>query len=500
MNTSIYENKNSENMFAFTPFYREMIIMDSECKEEPTIPFSEYSVFVFNSILEPKLRKHFDFISMIFHDIPHNGRMVSTIRLIDKNNDFIKLETNDIKLIQKYIDQIVKEDSTFFLFSTIDSINIFRPWLRIIFQYISFNRYNDDMKLIDINKKVENGIIYLDLENDSNFNKTTSKLYPQFIKTLYDLYYNGSIPNITGNKLDIYKGYDGEKLFEIISNIDIPDYKLPSKRLSFSPDLSIKNTVYEFVFNKNVTNPFENEVGSIFLKNVKKFLDADVINVVNNSNKCQISMMRDDKIIESNINIKEIFGYIYFTDMILGLLVLQNMNLLSSVKLIEDAVSGKIGIFVPMFENGEPLLEANLNLLLDNYINRIDVYTENIDYVKNIANKFDLNIVGEVELNDIIYLFIEKDNLITQRSILRSENGIINIFIDGNWIHSNLPSSQIDQIITNIYGKNIIKGPYSTYYLSFDSKNEIYSFEDKVNQQLNNIIPNTQEKYNYSGL
>jgi hypothetical protein len=500
MDTSIYENKNLENLFAFTPFYREMIIMDSECKEEPTIPFSEYSVFVFNSILEPKLRKHIDFVSMVFNDIPHNGRMVSTIQLIDKNNDFIKLESEDIKLIQTYIDQIVKEESKFFLFSTIDSLNIFRPWLRTMFQYITFNRYNDDMKLVDINKKSENGIIYLDLSDDPQFNKTTSKLYPEFIKNLYNLYYNGSIPNINGKTLDIYNGYDGEKLFEIISNIDIPDYKLPSTRLSFLPDLSIKNTIYEFVFNKNVTNPFDNEVGSIFLKNVKNFLEADVINVVNNNNKFQISMIRNNKIIESNINIKEFFGYNYFTDKILGLLVIKNMNLLSSIKLIEDAVSGKIGILVPIFENGELIVEANLNLLLDNYINRIDIYTENIDYVRNIANKFNLNIVGEVDINDITYLFIEKDNLITQRSILRSENGILNIFIDGNWFDSNLQTKQIDQIITNIYGKNITKGPYSTYYLSFSSKDEIYSFESKVNQQLNTIIPKSQDKYNYSGL
>jgi hypothetical protein len=496
MDTSIYENTTSD-LFAISPFYREMIILDSYCKDEPDIPFSEYSVFVFNSLLEPKLRKHFEFVSMVLHDIPYDGKMVSTVRLVDKNNDFISLKTEDIKLIQKYINEIVKEDSSFFLFSTTESINIFRPWTRLIFPYMTFNRFNEERNIIPISKKVENGKIYLDLSDDSQFDKTTSKLYPDFIKTIYDLYYNGMLPN--GKNLETFSGYDGEQLFETISKkngISIPNYTLPSNKLSFSPDLSIKNTVYEFVFNKAITNPFDNEVGSVFLKNIRKFLEADIINLVNKGNKCEISMMKNNKFIESNINIKELFGYIYFTDKIVGLLVLQKLNLLSSVKLIEDDVSGKIGLFVPMFVNGEQLLESDLNLLLDNYSNRIDIYNEDIEYIKDIANRFNLNIVGEVELNDITYLFIEKDNLVTQRSILRSENGV-NIFIDGNWMDKDLQEEQIDEIIKKIYNKDIIKGPYSTYYLNFMSREEIDNFEKNVEDELHNIIPKSQEKYNY---
>lgn len=488
------------DIFALTPFYRDMIVMDSDCIDEPIIPFKEYSVYVFNSLLEPILRKKFNFDSMVFRDIPFQGKMVSTIQLLDQNNNYIKLSSEEINWIQSHINNIVKHNSKFFNFYNFNDSHIFRPWVHVILPFIKLKRKDED-DIIDINSKIKNNFILLDLSEDLDYLNTSMNLYPEINNILESMFNNGLIPKSSNTTLlknvdNFSYFYNGnlngeesfEKLLSLQQEIDLPEIDIPSEKLICTSSSSDIFTVYKLFYSHVGTNPFNTYIGSALLYNLKKFLDADEIVTVDMKDHFEISLWKNNNLIESNININDLYGKLYFTDDIRGLLVLKKLNMMDKLTIIEDTVSKKKGLFLPLMIFGEVTVSTDFVQLLENYKMNIDIYDEYIDEIKEICISFQLEILDEIFFDEKEYIFVRKNNLISQRSVLRSLGlDYIEILIDGIWMDQNYSIEECDKIIKICYGKDFIRGPYKTYYLKFKNKEEISNFENKVYDYLENL-------------
>lgn len=496
------------DIFAFTPFFRELIIMDSDCKTEPIIPFKEYSVFVFNSLLEPILRNKFDFVSMVFRDIPFNGKMVSTVQLLDTNGDFIKLSSDHINWIQNHINNIVKYDSKFFNFFNLNDCNIFRPWVRVIFPLMKLKRMDND-QLVDIKSKLKNNFLLLDLSEDIDYFNTTMNLYPQINYNLESLFENGLIPKSSNSTLlkniddfsyiyeNVYNGEETfEKLLSIQQELDLPSIVIPNQKLLLNEQSTNKYTVYKIYLGETESYPFNNIIGSYFLSSLKKFLDADQIVTLQKKDHYEISVWKNNELIESDVNINDFFGKMYFTDDVRGLLVLDKLNMMNIVSVIQDGVSKKKGLFLPIMMDGEIIQEVDLISMLENYKSNVDVYDQNVDEIREKCFAFELDIIGEIFFDEIEYLFVNKDNLVTQRALLRSlGNPSVDLIIDGIWIDENYSVDECDTVITKVYGDNYIRGPYKTYYLSFMNRDDIDTFERKIFEYFDKIKDKTTFLY-----
>jgi hypothetical protein len=125
--------------------------------------------------------------------------------------------------------------------------------------------------------------------------------------------------------------------------------------------------------------------------------------------------------------------------------------------------------------------------MLENFKNNVDIYDDDIEEIKDKCKAFELEIISEIYFENKQYLFVKKDNLVTQRSLLRSIGySYIQIFIDGIWMDNNLSIDDCDNVINKVYGSDYIRGPYKTYFLKFMNRSEINKFENKVYDYFNN--------------
>jgi hypothetical protein len=485
----LYEKYNYQ-MFIMTPFYREIIHENSYCQEEPEIPFKEYDVFVFNSLIEPELRKIINFESIVYRDIPYKEKMRTTLHLTDMNGNIKNLSDNVIKIIQEKIDKIIKENSKYFLFFQINKSLLFRPWLHNIIKYIKFQKQTSPPYYLDeaIQSKMRNGNIYLNLSDDLDYINTTGNLITNLEILLEEMYKNGVIPNE-----EVNLNGDVEEIYEILTRknekIEINEIKIPNTILNKTFEKINLNTVYELIFKNNDEYDIMNtEIGCTLIKNLKKFTEAEEIYIIR-KDRYEITFTKDDKIMETDIDIEKTIGNVFVTKKVMGLLVLKKLGYLDEIIFISDKVTGNIGIWLPYFLFGNHLNETEIIGLLENFEKEIDIY----EYEETVIDKLKEMKMKIIDIIDILieeeekkYIFVKREQLITQRSILRSlEEDGINIFIEGKWVEKNLKEEEINKIVKSNYkgeGK-INRGPYGSYYLNFRNIEELRNFDQKINNE-----------------
>jgi hypothetical protein len=507
----------STELFIITPFSKEQIDMaSSSCIEEPMVPYSPYSVLVFNSRLEPFLKKYFenlksyDYYTFVFRDIPYEGRMITTLILIDKNENEIELETQHIVNINLHISEINILHPNYLLFLSDENLKYPQSWVRTILPSFEFTRTiyypDDEQEVVPIPSIYHNGSIYLDLSDDPNYNTTLKRLYIELINKIEKYYYEGTIPN----QLEIIDPIDNEKIFitnpsdflqfpgklgdEVIEDIaglkeviiSEKDEKIES---SFQiPKKSDEATVFILKLNEMNFDLFLDQIGVEFLNSLKLFLEADeIITKKVNGSYYEIVLKKDNKFMESNLNIKEMFGYFYFTDHPLGLLVLDDFDLLDDSKILYDSILGKGGIFVPMEKLGNVISKEYLNVQLYNRKENFDSYYKS-KQIQYSLNRLKLNTVNEI--ND--YLFVEKTRWVSKRTVYRgTEEKYPLMLLKGNWDFNQTKASDIIKIAQNELGNDypILEGPFSSLVVPCISLPEVKSFYENLNKKINEKYP-----------
>jgi len=496
----------STNMFIITPFYREQIVITGFYTEDPEIPFTSYSVYVFRTRLSSFLKKYFNvtgrkkykYYNFVFFDIPSEGRMITTIQLIDVNDNKIQLTSQEIRDINQEISQMINLHPDYFLFFSDTDLPLSQPWLRLILPSFKFERtsyYPDDSsKTFEIDTIYNYGELYLDLSQDPNFYKTIDRLYANFIQSLYDYYFTGTIPQfveIISNDITNMERIRGEfihfkdKLGDQVLE-DLADIKNVTFPISDSMFVSEKKPIQKdiasvFVLNFTSVDPemniFIDPIGVEFLVSLKKFLKADDIFIQEGADGYyEIELKKDDKFIQSNLNIKEMFGYFYFTDHPLGLLVAEDLGLLEDSKIIYDSLSqnsvtGRGGLFIPMIHMDEPVEKELLEIKLNNRKQYIDVYTKSPE-IELLLNKFGLKIISNIDQ----YLFVEKNQFFTKRVVYRGlSEDPPNLLLSGSWSFDKINPSIVIDITKeflkekNLKDREVREGPFSTIVVSMDN-------------------------------
>jgi hypothetical protein len=494
----------STDLFIVTPFQRDQIILTESCQEEPLVPFSEYSILVLQSRLEPYFKRFFSnrkykYDSFGFRDVPHQGKMITTIMIFDSEQNPIQLEQEENRMINLEIAQIVMLHPNYFLFYSEEISNYPQAWLRTVLPVFQFTRtsyYLDEMITQDVPTIYHDGNLYMDLSQDPGYWKTMDKLYSEFVETLSKYYYSGTIPDVMeitsqgvvanyqmpGDFIE-FKGKLGDEVLEDmaeLTKVKIPESDqvlLPEKRITVSKDrvskfiLNFSEKVYEF-------DLFMDQIGVEFLVSLKSFFQADqvITKRVTPSYYEIVVVGEDEQIIQSSLDIKEMFGFFYFTDHPLGLLVLDEMGLLNSSKVLYDDVFGKGGIFVPMVHLEDAVQKDILLQDLENKKSWVDVYSFS-DEIYAHLKKFGLKILCSI--NE--YLFVQRNSLLTQRVIYRSlieEHP--SMLIGGPWDFEQVSPSMVIELANEICKEmnmegEIQQGPFSTLVVP------VYSI--KLNQE-----------------
>jgi hypothetical protein len=507
------------DIFITTQFYREQIdLASSFCQTEPDIPFTSYSVYVFNSRLEPFLKKYFDqthrkkynYDQYVFRDIPHEGRMITTLALIDAFSNIILLTSQEIRDINNEISQFTVLHPEYLLFLSDSDLSYPQAWTRIIFPSLQFNRMeyvasgNDSYSIPTI---YSNGCIYLDLSQDPSYDSTIKKLYTQTLEKLEDYYNNGTIPNIrelTENGVTFYtrtpgdflqiEGRTGEQVLDEMAQLPISE--IPKSDYQFTIPKTNMNDLDSTVFVVNYASVdmnlefLETQLGVEFLVSLKKFLEADeIITKKYSPGYYEIVAKKDGKFIQSNLDVKEMFGYCYFTDSPLGLMVLDDMDMLDDSKAVYDSASGKGAIFVPFEKLGDVVQVDYLNTFLINKMEYYDCYSSKTKDIENTLNRLGLQI--ESKIDD--YLFVKKNRWMTKEIVYR---GLIEndprILLAGNWNFQEMSSDEIlsigQKLMTQMNNQGILEeGPFDTIIVPVSSLYFINKFsmmlEEKINQR-----------------
>jgi hypothetical protein len=507
----------STDLFIVTPFSREQIDMaSSACRMEPDITFTSYSVYVFRSRLEPFLRKYFsqthrkkyDYDQFVFRDIPYEGKMVTTLILINSKDEIIDLSSQEVRDINLEISQMIVLHPNYLLFIQDYMLSYPQSWIRTILPSLEFQRTiyypDDDSETKTISFLYDNGNIYLDLSQDPNYDTTLKKLYTDLLQKIEEYYYHGAIPNqleVEGNGVVVkirnpgdfltFEGKVGDQVLEDIAGLeDIEplesDNRILANKVKVDPN-DVTVFVLDFGMSDINFDLIHDQIGVEFLVSLKKFLEADeVITKNKNPGFYEIVLKKDGKFIQSNLNIKEMFGYSYFTDHPLGLLVLDDMDLLEVSKIIYDSVSGKGGIFVPMTRLGDVIQMDLLHLMLNNRKLSTEVYTktEDIEYT---LMRMELDTVMEIEN----YLFVNKNRWITKRVIYRgTKQKYPKMLVSGSWDFDQISSSEVIHLgkevldEMKIYDFEIQEGPMNTLIIPVISLDFIQKFWEGLEQKI----------------
>jgi hypothetical protein len=512
----------SSDLFIMTPFQKDQIdLASSKCQVEPDLPYSSYSVFVFRSRLEPFLKRYFDqthrkkynYDSFVFRDIPLEGKMVSTLILIDSDSQIISLTPQEIRDINLEISEMIVLYPNYLLFIQDSLLKYPRTWVRTILPYLEFERTtyypDDDSEVFKIPSIYHNGSIYLDLSLDPNYDTTLKKLYTDILEKLDDFYYKGTIPNeieasnANGVKVFFIQPGDflqfqnklGDQVLEDLADIEDVSFEKSDFQFTITKkqmdDSMATVFVLNFAMNDMNFDLLGNQVGVEFLVSLKKFLQADEIITKNrNPGVYEIMAKKDGKFMQSNLDIKEMFGFSYFTDDPLGLLVLDDMDLLDDSKAIYDTALGKGGIFVPIEKMGDVIQLDILHLLLSGKRKNYDCYTKSEDIELSLTRQ-GLKISIEIEN----YLFVEKDNWITKRIIYRGcKEKYPKMLLSGSWHFDQISLETINQWSKEIMDQlnfpedliqqGIEQGPFDSIVVSSVSKDYteqfLYHLEEKL--------------------
>jgi hypothetical protein len=480
----------STDLFIITPFQRDQIVLTGSCQEEPIVSFSEYSILVLQSRLQPYFKRFFsdkkyNYDTFAFRDIPHQGKMVSTIMLFDPEQNPIQLEQDENRMINLEIAQITTLHPNYFLFYSEGLSNYPQAWLRTVLPVFQFTRtsyYIDEIVTQDVHTIYYDGKLYMDLSQDHLYLSTLDKLYIEFIETLRKYYETGTIPDLVeiksqgvsanyqmpGDFIE-FKGKLGDQVLEDmaeLTEVEIPraDEILESERRITVPKDRVSKFILNFTEHNYEFDLFMDQVGVEFLVSLKNFFEADqVITTRITPSYYEIVVVKNNQAIQSSVDIKKMFGFIYFTDHPLGLLVLEEMGLLQVSKVIYDDVLGKGGLFVPMIHLEDAVQKDILLQDLDNKKSWVDVYVFS-DQILSHLKKFGLNILYVI--NE--YIFVERNSLFTKRVIYRSLNQEHpSMLIAGPWDFEVVPVSMVIDLANEIAKEmnmvqNIEQGPFST--------------------------------------
>ena len=369
---------------AVTPFRRIPLNIYDTCVKVPDIPFTTYDIFVFNSKMENKLKQsNIPYFSFTLINKMINGEVVNTVQLLLPNGDIQKLNTKEVQEIQEMVNQVNQEFPGFMYFCSLDSFPYPSSWLETIFPSLEFYRtppppYENEE--IYVPKIVDQGNIYLDLSgSEQSYMEDAKELFYQLQNKLAELYPNSS---------------------EVEEDLGLP----PNPSDWYNKYILDMNFEPSFDF-------YTSLIGSKFIQSLKQFLNAFDVMIVMKDNQYEfIPIDINQKPILSKINIHEMYGKMYVTSSPYGLLALS--KLFTSITPILDEYSGKIGLFIPMMENGYLTELTMWQKLKDNFEMTYDVYFSPNEEMKSIVKEENLK-YEEVELilDDIhtfSYLFVEK--------------------------------------------------------------------------------------------
>lgn len=436
---------------------------------EEGIVYDPYMIICFKSHLEPILRDYYDFTSLVLLDKEINNKMVSTIHLMDSKGMKIPLSQQDIKMIQNdIVDNIVKLNvpTEFVLFDCFIHPSYFLPAL----QYILPNIKLYDMEGKRINTIIRNDrFICVDLVNYEFFPDVIQYLYrhiDDWIKTEMDKTFKApagvTIDNVEGyynHAMNLYSPVIQDTRIRV--NVETPVPINPEEFTKYTLDFSNVNPYFK---------PQENIVGIHLMESLRKFAQCDkvLLNMnENNPGQYNFILIRDDEPIRFDIDIDKIIGYQYFTDDCRGLLILKSRDMLMDFVYLEEKISGRIGLFVPIMYNGNYLNINELQDELDNSIDNIDVYINDFELLFSRIARLKLNYLDMIDG----FVFVKKDDYFSQRTILRTlKDTFPQVFI----YTGTRSESDIQNIIDNILSyfpqyenisnqlKDIKKGPFDT--------------------------------------
>lgn len=507
------------DLFILTPFHREQIDMGSSfCESEPDIPFTSYSVYVFRSRLEAFLKKYFsqtnrkkyNYDQFVFRDIPYDGRMVTTIILNDSDSKIISLTPQEIRDINLEISEMIVLHPDYLLFLEDSTLQYPQAWLRTILPSLEFQRISylpfDGTERYSIPSIYYNGCIYLNLIEDESYLSTIQSLYKDTLNQLDEFYHKGTLPTLleytgSGVTVTIKNPGDfiqieeklGDQVLEDMAGLE--EVVIPESDFKMTTEIEKSDegeaTVFVINYSRIDMNLefLENQLGVEFLVSLKKFLDADeIITKKVNPGYYEIVAKKDGKFLTSNLDVKEMFGFSYFTDDPLGLMVLDDMNLLDDTKAIYDSASGKGAIFVPTEKFGDVIQVDYLIGLLNNKKQFYDAYTESTD-IELTLMRLGLDVESRIDK----YLFVKKDRWITKRLIYRglSEKNP-KMCLSGDWNFEEMSSKDIlslgQQLMYELDNDGELKeGPYDTIIVPVISKDFIENFsrllKEKIHQK-----------------
>jgi hypothetical protein len=496
----------STELYIITPFTRKQMSIVGKCIDYVDPEYNPYQVFAFESRMQHFLERFFlkhskyKYDHFVYIDVPNQGLMITTIQLRDVHDEPIEIENEIIRALNLEITNITTLYPNYCLFYSEHSTKLSRPWIRAILPSLVFERtvyeFFKEPENILIPNIVENGNIYLDLSDDINYEEVIQRLSSEINKTFEDFFSRGTLPEMLttiecvnnkaylGNLCRIiddealyqrqpgqfvhYEEMNGEEVMEVLAGL--PSIQIPNTDRITTDILGSKEkgyaTVYVVNFHSSELDLTKDQIGTEFLVSLKKFLNADAIVCKEVSpGYFEIYVNKNGEYIESAINIKEMFGYQFFTHHPIGLLVAQDMGLISEMKLIYDSYHQIGGVFVPMVYLGDNLQIELLQIQLYNRIQNVDAYIYSSRLEKEIA-KHQLKIVAKIDK----YIFVEKSSLITKRIIYRSlVNENAEMLIVGDWnflkMSSNYLTSLADQLLKEhkiTKQPNVRVGPFSS--------------------------------------
>jgi hypothetical protein len=292
----------------------------------------------------------------------------------------------------------------------------------------------------------------------------------------------------------------GDDILDTIAKLPPVDVPLSDEKLipSFSGSTE-EGYATVFVINFTKVDPgidlTKTQIGTEFLVSLKNFLSADaVVSKEVSPGYYEVYVYKDGQYIESALNIKEMFGYQFFTHHPIGLLVAQDMGLLKYTKIIYDSYHNLGGVFVPMTYLGDVVEMELLNIQLYNRTRTVDAFTLSSNRIEQQILKHQLKVISKIGN----YIFVEKSALITQRIIYKTiyeKNP--EMLIVGEWdlVRMN-PKVVIDIANELLREHNIVKkpnvreGPFSSLVVPVMPRLVLERFIEILNMNL-------KQKYNF---
>lgn len=531
----------STDIYIVTSFTRNQMAMTGACIDYQDPRYTTYQIFVFQSRIQHFLEHYFKstdrmkykYDHFVLLDVPDQGMMVTTVQVRDVNDQPIELEREIIRDINLEITNINTLHPNYCLFYVDHSTKISRPWVRSLLPSLIFERAvyeffkEPEMKIIP--SVVQNGCIYLDLSEDINYDQVVQKLSADINHTLEDFYKRGTLPEmlspltcVENERFNLcrivddkalytrvpgqfvhYDGRSGEEVLDEIAEISV-DVSIPlsdSQLVSdFTKSVSIEGSKYATVYVVNFTKVDPNmslpddQVGAEFLVSLKNFLNADaIISKEITPGYFEVYVNKNGQYLESAIDIKEMFGYQFFTHDPIGLLVVQDLGILSETKVIYDAYHNIGGVFVPLVYLGDIVELYLLNIQLVNRQRNVEAYTFS-PKLENQISKLQLKIISKIDK----YIFVEKSTLITKRIVYKSlQNSESEMLIVGDWDFISMNATYIIDITNQILKEhhiskkpNVREGPFSSLIVPV--------LPERVLERLIQLINvHVKQKYNF---